>query len=237
MQKLIFISLFIGLIISSLTSCNMFCEKGAGTPSSEIRELTGFDEIELDGMAEVFLEQGTETKVEVEIDSNLQKFVRAEVSGNTLKIYDEKCLEEITKYQIHITVVNLSKLYVDGSVSVIAESMLKLSELYIKTKGSGDIHLGVDVEELETVTDGSGNLKLFGNCIDFEIEIDGAGSVDAYGLQAKTVDAEVDGAGSCKINVSEKFDGDVGGSGKIHYKGNPKKVQTNVSGSGSIKAK
>jgi len=154
-----------------------------------------------------------------------------------LKIYDDKCLEEITKYEIHITIPNLTSLYVDGSVSVRSESLIKSDNLYVKTKGSGDIHIGVDVEDLETVTKGSGNMKLFGRAIDFEIDLDGAGSIDAYGLLAKTVDAQVDGAGTCKINVSEKFYGDVGGSGKIFYKGNPKKVKTDVSGSGSIKAK
>jgi len=237
MRKLFFILSFISFTIIVLTSCNIFCEKGTGNPILVVREVMEFDEIDIDGQARVFLEQGTEAKVEVEIDSNLLEFVKTEVSGMKLKIYDDKCLEEITKYEIHITIPNLTSLYVDGSVSVRSESLIKSDNLYVKTKGSGDIHIGVDVEDLETVTKGSGNMKLFGRAIDFEIDLDGAGSIDAYGLLAKTVDAQVDGAGTCKINVSEKFYGDVGGSGKIFYKGNPKKVKTDVSGSGSIKAK
>lgn len=237
MQKSFFILSFISFTITVLTSCNIFCEKGTGKPTSELREVMEFDEIDIDGQAQVFLEQGNEAKIEVEIDSNLLEYVITEVSGMKLKIYEDKCLEEVTIYEIHITIPNLSKLYVDGSVSVKSESLIKSDNLFIKTKGSGDIHLGVDTEDLETVTKGSGNLKLFGRTINFEIDLDGAGSVDAFGLLAKTVDANVDGAGTCKINVSEKFYGDVDGSGKIYYKGNPKKVQTYVSGSGSIKAK
>ncbi|MEN8120573.1 MAG: head GIN domain-containing protein [Bacteroidota bacterium] len=237
MRKLLFLLSFIGLTATVLSSCNIFCEKGNGSPVSVVRDVMEFDEIDIDGQAVVFLEQGSEAKVEVEIDSNLLEFVKTEVSGMKLKIYDDKCLEEVTKYEIHITVPNLSELYVDGSVSIKSESLIKSDNLYIKTKGSGDIHLGVDSEDLETVTKGSGNLKLFGRTSNFEIDLDGAGSIDAYGLLAKTVDANVDGAGTCKINASEKFYGDVGGSGKIYYKGNPKKVKTDVSGSGSIKAK
>ena len=237
MRKSFFYLLFIPLTITFLNSCNIFCEKGTGKPYVAVREVMEFDEIDIDGQATVFLEQGKEVKVEVEIDSNLLEFVKTEVSGMKLKIYDDKCLEEITKYEIHITMPNLSSLYVDGSVSIKSESLIKTDNLFIKTNGSGDIHFGVDTEDLETVTKGSGNLKLFGRAVNFEIDLDGAGSVDAFGLMAKKVDAEVDGAGTCKINVSEKFFGDVGGSGKIYYKGNPKKVKTNVSGSGSIKAK
>ena len=153
-----------------------------------------FDEIDINGQANVFLEQGAEAKVEVEIDSNLLEFVKTEVSGMKLKIYDDKCLEEVTKYEIHITVPTLSRLYVDGSVSITSESLIKSDKLFIKTVGSGDVHLGVDTEDLETLTKGSGNLKLFGQVVDFEINLDGAGSLDAFGLLAKTVDADVDGA-------------------------------------------
>ncbi len=237
MRKLLFILSFIGLIIITLTSCNIFCEKGTGNTTSELREVLEFDEIDINGQANVFLEQGTKAKVEIQIDSNLLAFVKTEVSGMELKIYDDKCFEEVTKYEIHITVPNLTKLYVNGSVSIESESPIKSDNLYIKTKGSGDIQLGVDTEDLEIVTKGSGNLKLFGRTTDCEIDLDGSGSVDAFGLIAKSVDADVDGAGVCKINASEKFYGNVGGSGKIYYKGNPKKVQTDVSGSGSIKAK
>ncbi len=237
MRKQFLILSFIGVIVTVLTSCNMFCEKGSGNPTSEVREVLEFDEIDINGQASVFLEQGIEAKVEVEIDSNLLEFVKTKVSGMKLKIYDDKCLEEVTKYEIHITVPTLSSLYVDGSVSITSESLIKSDNLFIKTLGSGDVHLGVDTEDLETVTKGSGNLKLFGQTVNFEIDLDGAGSIDAFGLLSKTVDADVDGAGTCKINVSEKFYGDVGGSGKIYYKGNPKKVKTDVSGSGSIKAK
>ncbi len=237
MQKLFFILSLVGLLVTALSSCNMFCEKGTGNPTSVVRELMEFDEIDIDGQAQVFLEQGTELKVEVETDSNLLEFVKTEVSGMKLKIYDDKCLEELTIYEIRITVPNLSSLYVDGSASVISQGLIKSDNLYIKVKGTGDIELGVDTEDLETITKGSGNLKLTGRTVDFEIDLDGAGSIDAFGLLAKTVDADVEGAGTCKINATEKFYGNVGGSGKIFYKGNPKKVKTDVSGSGSIKAK
>ncbi|RLD70326.1 MAG: hypothetical protein DRJ10_20495 [Bacteroidetes bacterium] len=237
MQKSLFILSFISVAIISLSSCNIFCEKGTGNTTSELREVLEFDEIDINGQATVFIEQGPKVKVEVQIDSNLLEFVKTKVSGMELKIYDDKCFEEVSKYEIHITVPKLTKLYVDGSVSIESGSPIKSNNLYIKTKGSGNINIGVDTDDLEIVTKGSGNMKISGRTSDLEIDLDGSGSIDAFGLIAKKVDADVEGAGVCNINASEKFYGNVGGSGKIYYKGNPKKVKTDVSGSGSIKAK
>ncbi len=234
MKKIYF--LFV-LVLLSLNSCNIFCEKGSGNPITEERTVIEFDEIDLDGSANVFLEQGAKPKLSVVVDSNLQQYVITKVSGMRLEVYEDKCLKEFSRYEVHITTPSLTKVYVDGSVKLNSENMIKTDNLYIKVKGSGDVNLGVDAEDLETVAKGSGNIRLSGRASDFDITLDGAGSIDAFSLLAKNVDADVDGAGTCKINVSEKLKGDVGGSGKIYYKGNPKKVQTDVSGSGSIKAK
>lgn len=237
MRKIFFFLAYTALMATVLSSCNMFCEKGTGSLTTEIRDVLEFDEIELDGAAKVFINQGTNVKVEVEIDSNLLEFVKTKVSGMKLKIYDDKCLEEFSKYEIHITVPDLTGLYVSGNVNVKSEGLIKTDNLYLKIKDSGIVHFGVKTDDLEVVTKDSGSINLFGSAENFEIDIDDAGSVDAFGLSAKNVDTDVDDAGICKINVSSKFKGDVSGSGKIFYKGNPKKVKTSTSDSGSIKAK
>jgi len=236
MKKILFIALII-FSIFTISSCNLFCEKGGGDVTKEVRELAKFDKIEIVGQAKVFLKQAKTTSVKVVIDSNLLAYVITEVSGNQLKIYEDKCLEEITRYKIFISTPNITKLYIDGAIQLKGEGKISTKKLQIITKGSGDIKLKLDVDELETETKGSGNLNLKGTADEFEIELKGAGSIDAYGLTSKNVDAEVSGAGTCKIDVRDKFEGSVSGSGKIYYKGNPKKVDTDVSDSGSIEAK
>jgi len=220
-----------------MNSCSMFCKKGTGTVITQERSVAEFDEIEIDGQATVFLEQGATNSVKVKIDSNLVQYIKTEVSGMKLKVKEDKCIEEVTEFEIYITTNQLSKLTVDGAVKVKGETNIKSDKLYIETESSGEVILSLDVDDLETVTKGSGILKLVGRAMNFDVEVEAAGSVDAFGLIAKDADAEVSGAGTCKINVTEKFDGDVSGSGKIFYKGNPKKVKTDASGSGTIQAK
>ncbi|MBN1251836.1 MAG: DUF2807 domain-containing protein [Bacteroidales bacterium] len=236
-MKNILFSSILALLVFTSNSCNLFCEKGKGEVEIETRELTEFDEIDIDGQAKVFINQSNTSYVKVEIDSNLLPFIITEISGMKLKIYEKRCLEEITEFKIYIYTPNITKIYVDGSTELRSVGQIKSENIYLKAKGAGNIKLSLDVDELETLAKGSGNIELKGTANKFEINLDGAGSIGAFDLNAKFVDAEVAGAGTCKISVSDKLDGEVSQSGKIYYKGNPKKVSTNVSGSGSIKAK
>ena len=237
MRKLLFFLAYSSIIITILSSCNVFCEKGTGSPTIESRDVLEFDEIDIDGQAKVFVEQGPKAKVTVEIDSNLLMFVKTKVSGMKLKVYDDKCFEDVSKYEIHITVPDLTGLYVSGSVNLKSEGIIKTDNLYLKIKDAANVQLNVETEDMETVTKDTGILNLYGKAIDLELDVNDAGSVDAFGLISKNVDADVRDNGLCKINVNTKFRGDVRDNGKIFYKGNPKKVKTNSSDSGSIKAK
>lgn len=228
--------ILISFLISMLmVSC--FCETGQGSVTTQDRQLPEYDEIDANGQAEIILDYGNSPSMKIEIDTNLLQYVKTEVSGMKLRISESKCFKNVTTYKIYITTNKLSKLSVDGAVKINGESPIKSEKLKINTNGSGIVQLAVDADKLEINTDGTGELKLLGRALNLDVEIKGAGSVDAFGLQAKNVDAKVDGAGTCKIDVSEEFNGEAGGSGRIYYKGSPKKVNTDVTGSGAIQAK
>jgi hypothetical protein len=234
-QRLILLAAL--FVVLSFNSCSWFCKKGEGNVISKSVQVTDFDEIKIEGQATVFIEQATTPTVKIMIDSNLYQYLDVEVSGMKLKIKERRCMENLTDYKVYITTNRLVELLVDGSVKVTGESTFKSEKIKLLSKSSGEIKLNLDVDELDIHAEGSGMLKLYGRVLDMDINLKGAASLDAFGLQAKNVDAEIDGAGTCKIEVSEKFNAEVGGSGKLYYKGNPKKVNTNVTGSGTIQAK
>jgi hypothetical protein len=225
------------LLLISVNSCTCFCKKGEGNVITKKIQLSEFSEIDIEGQAQVYIEQGISPSIEILIDSNLYQYIKAEVSGKKLKIFENKCIESISDYKVKIIANRFSELDVDGSVKVKSDSLIKFDKLVIQNNGTGDIQLNIDANNLEVETGGSGSLKLIGRALNMDVNIYGAGSLDAYGLQAKEADVKVKDAGSSKIFVSEKFTGDVSGSGNIIYKGNPKKVNTNITGSGTIQSK
>jgi hypothetical protein len=237
MKKIAILSSFLLFLMLVFQSCSMFCEKGRGKIATETRPVAEFNELNIKGQAEVFLVQGLESSVKLSIDSNLLKYIKTEVSGSKLKIYEDKCLEEISEYKIYITAKNLSDLTINGAVKMTADSLFRTDKLVIRTENSGNISLNLDVEDLDVITKGSGLLKLAGRAANFDISLKGAGSIESFLLQAKNTDVDVTGAGTCEISVSEKLSGEVSGSGKLFYKGNPKKVETNNTGTGIIQTK
>jgi len=225
------------LALISVNSCTCFCKKGEGNVISKKTELAAFSGIDIDGQAQVYIEQGNIPSIEISIDSNLYQYIHAEVAGNKLKIYEKKCIESLTDFKVKIITNNFSELLVDGSVKVKSDSLFKLDKLFIRNDGSGDIQMNIDVNDLEIETNASGSVTLIGRALDTELKISGAGSVDAYELQTKNAVVNVSDAGSGKLYVTEKFEGSVSGSGNIKYRGNPKKVNTNITGSGTIQSK
>ena len=67
-----------------------------------------------------------------------------------------------------------------------------------------------------------------------ELAISGSGRFEGLGLQASSYDVDISGSGSAKISVTEAIYSQISGSGSIHYKGNPQKVRSDVSGSGRV---
>jgi len=237
MKKLAIISVIVPFLIVFQSSCSMVCKKGRGKVVTEIRKITDFDELEINGQASVFIIAGIEPSIEVSIDSNLLEYIKTEVSGNKLKVYESRCIKEIADYKIYITVDNLSKLKIKGATKMSCDSMLQVDNILIETENSGDLSLNFDADKIDLLTKGSGSLNLNGRAANIKIELKGAGSISAFGLYAKNVDFDISGAGTCEISVSEKLTGEVSGSGKFYYKGNPKKVQTNNTGTGIIQTK
>jgi len=236
MKRLRYLPVSIFLIIVSSVFWACFCKKGEGKIITEIRTITDFNEIVLDGQAQVYIRQDTFISLKVVTDSNLLANIKTEISGRKLKIYDSRCLKNVTEYKIFLTFKDISEIKVEGSVKLKSDSVIKAENLYISDKSAGEVDLRVDTDELDVETGGSGLLKLSGRALDFELDVDEAGSVEAYALQAKNVDANIYGAGSCKITVSERLNGNIEGSGKIFYKGNPKKVKADISGTGKMVA-
>ncbi len=63
------------------------------------------------------------------------------------------------------------------------------------------------------------------------------GDIDAYDLSSNDADIRISGSGEIKISVKENLIARISGSGNIYYKGDPKKQDIKVSGSGNVSSK
>jgi hypothetical protein len=105
----------------------------------------------------------------------------------------------------------------------------------VTLNGSGDVRIeDLDVELIEVRITGSGNLDvLSGETEAQNITIAGSGDYDARHVESIEADVRVTGSGSTTIQVSERLEATILGSGDVHYVGHPT-VTHSATGSGDV---
>ena len=211
---------------------------GNGKMTTKKVKTADYDKIMVSGFFDVELVSGNEGDITIEGEENLLEYIKTEVDGNTLKVYTEKGkrLHVSSGKKIVVTVPfnSLDEVSLSGSGDINSKNTIKSTKFATTLTGSGNVNLDVDANNLTANLTGSGNLTIKGSASALQCKITGSGDFDAYGCKSSTVDATVSGSGNCKVTCNEGLTARISGSGDINYRGEPKKKDTKVSGSGSI---
>jgi Putative auto-transporter adhesin, head GIN domain len=183
--------------------------------TSESRNVSGFEEVELQGVGNLSIQQTDTESLTVEAEEDLLPKVRTEVVDNRLIIGPKPNTSVLTTEPINyrLTVKDLSALEMSGSGSVDAE--------------------GISTDELAVTITGAGDVKINGKANSQQVAILGSGDYRAEDLESKEVKVDVGGSGSAIVNVSDELNAEVSGIGSVEYKGDPT-VNQFVSGAGRV---
>ncbi len=211
------------------------------TFSQEKLDLPTFERIHMGVAGEVNLRQGNTTEVTIEasekVKENLDIYVRGDklYITNKNKNWNWKNWNNNDDLVVNITIQKLEAIKVSSSGRVRGKGTIKANDLELSVSGSGRIFLDTEADELESSISGSGRIEIEGSSSYNDVSISGSGRYLAENLEAEEYYVSISGSGNCKINVSKKIDARVSGSGRIYYKGDPDKINSKVSGSGSVK--
>lgn len=102
--------------------------------------------------------------------------------------------------------------------------------------GSGKVNLSMNIaEQADFGISGSGKIEANGTANSVKTSISGSGKVLAANLETNRCDIRISGSGDVEINVKNEIDATISGSGSVRYKGNPNKVNSHATGSGSLR--
>lgn len=102
--------------------------------------------------------------------------------------------------------------------------------------GSGKVNLALKIaEDADFGISGSGKIEASGTAANVKATISGSGKVLAANLETNGCDVRISGSGDVQINVKERIDANITGSGSVSYRGNPSKINSHSSGSGSVR--
>ncbi len=213
--------------------------KGNGNITAITRNTSDYDGIQCAGPFDYILVSGTEGNIKIEGEENLLEYIVTEVKNNNLivKVKNNVNLKTSMKKGIKVTIPfkDITSISLTGSGDLWNEDLITSDNLEVKLTGSGDIVLKSDTNYIKGSITGSGDLTLNGNTNNLNAEISGSGDIHGFELISKNTEVSITGSGNAKVFCSENFKAKITGSGDITYKGNPKKEDTKVSGSGSIK--
>lgn len=188
---------------------------GSSNVTSESRNVSGFEEVEFEGVGYLFIRQTGSESLTVEAEEDILSKIRTEVENDRLIIGPKPNTDLHTTKPINYT--------------------LNVKDLHgLKLSGSGDVDAqGIDTDKLAITISGAGTLKTSGRADSQDISIGGVGNYQAEDLESKEVNIDIKGAGSAIVNVSDELDAKVSGSGSVEYIGDPT-VDQDVSGVGQV---
>jgi hypothetical protein len=188
--------------------------RGSGDIVTEVREVSGFSEVQIEGSGDVIVDVGESESLTIEADDNLLELITTSVSGSRLEIEFDEPLRPSEAIVYRIGVIEFDAVTVAGSADVVAPS-LACDTFSVSVAGSGSFDLG-------------------GTCDALDVSIAGSGDVDASDLAVARADVSITGSGDVVVNATDALDVSIAGSGEVEYFGDPA-IEIDISGSGDVR--
>ena len=201
-------------VVTVVAGCSHPGIKGNGVIKTEDRSISDFSKVVVSGAYKIKWSSG-KPRFNVSTDENLLPLIKTIVSGKTLQIDSVEDLAPTKSTAIILCSASLAAMQLSGGHSFKA-SQLSGHDLKIESSGAWDISIDGSITKLEA------NLA-------------GASELDAKSLQTQTARLSLLGASDARVTVSDTLKVSVIGAGSVAYSGNPKSVETNIIGAGSIR--
>ncbi|MDX2188799.1 MAG: head GIN domain-containing protein [Bacteroidota bacterium] len=212
--------------------------KPSGKITFENRPVQEFEDIDLDGMFNVFLSQSDTASVRVETDENLQQLIVVESKDAKLKVYDK---DESKKYKhivmnVYIKAPDIQKLKVDLFESKLTcTGVLKVTDFELNNVSSGLVYLNINATEFKANFNAFGDMILEGNAETAKFVCSGSGNVNGKKFTAGLFDIDYSGSGNVEVAEIKEISLKSTGNGDIFYKGQPEIRKMEVTGLGRVK--
>jgi len=231
--KLTILALVAGFAISGLSSCVFNCIHGSGHQVSEDRKVGEFSRISISGGYKVILKQDSSFSIKITGDDNLMKYIKTNLEGDKLRIYNKKNFCNSGQIVVNIGVKNLEQIKASGAVEVESDGKLVTKDLNIDLSGATKVTLDLNAANVTTSGSGATELNLKGQATSHNIDISGVGHVYALDFIVGSCDIESSGAGHCEVNVLNNLNVHSSGASEVKYKGHPS-ISNDKSGASSI---
>jgi hypothetical protein len=181
---------------------------------TETRTVNPFHSISSEIVGDIYITEAAEQLLSIVTHENILGITETTVSGGTLEITLDGCVEEMDRFDVFISIPEIKSISFTGVGNIIAANDWITNTLDISFTGVG-------------------NTNLRGTSNDLSIELTGVGDVNAFNMSALKSDISISGVGDVRITAIDQLDVTISGTGDVYYKGNPV-INSSISGTGSV---
>lgn len=230
------------LIITSaliLSSCTFnLGTKGNGNIVSQERAISeSFNKISANSGIDVYLTKGTDARIIVETDENLQQFIETEVKNGKLEITTSKKIGWSKAKKVYVTFIDLNEIQAASGASIVSNSLIKSENLSLNSSSGGELEIEVFSKALVAQTSSGSEIKVRGKSSSFSANASSGSEIDAKELQTIEAKVQASSGADIKLQVRDKLTAQASSGAEIQYYGNPLSVDANKSSSGSVNKK
>ncbi len=216
--------------------------RGGSEVVSETRPLPAFSRLDVDGLAEVALVQGTTEAITIEAPAKQLPKLRTAVHDGTLTVVNGDSRGFFLGLfgggahpaKVTVTFRTLDTVRASGAVKLEANG-LETDTLNVAASGAASLAIaGLDAKELSVAGSGAMKAEISGRVGDQKVSISGAGDYRAANLVSDNARVSVSGAGKVFVNAARTLDVRISGAGSVDYLGNPQ-VREEISGAGRVR--
>ncbi len=210
--------------------------EGSGNVIRESREVSGFTEVALTGIGNLTIRQTGSESLTIEAEDNIIPELTTEVENGrlTLGVEPDTDLRPTEPINYELTVKDLNALQTLGAGEISAANV-EAANLEIASSGSGETSVAnVEANNLKVTSSGSGEVETAGRVDSQAVDISGSGRYQAEDLESQEAKVDVNGAGEATVNVTDKLNVRITGSGSVEYVGDPT-ISQQILGSGELR--
>ncbi|MFA7272846.1 MAG: head GIN domain-containing protein [Crocinitomicaceae bacterium] len=205
--------------------------------SSQIREVGHFTKVMVGSSFSIFITQGDQESVRLEVDERYIDLVITEVKNNELniKFKNGSHIKNADKVEVHIMMKTIEEFHFSGAIHAKSMNTLNADKLKIDCSGAAEIDFDLNCDELNVISSGAAEMNLKGKSNRFDLNGSGASDIDADDFVVENSKMTISGASEIKCHVTGDLQISTSGASDVEYKGNPKTVDINSSGASKVK--
>lgn len=228
-NKFSLLTLLLPLVLM-MNACNNECKSGSGIQTTENRNIGEFSKVELGGNFKLIITQNSSSAMKITADDNVINEIKTRISGDVLeiKLGDKFC--DIGDITIELSSKQWQGIDASGSTDIVSENQINTENFELNLSGSSTVDLNLVAGLIQTNSSGNSVINLKGQARKHDADLSGATELNAFDFVVSDYIIESSGSSNCTINVLNNLEVKTSGSSKILYRGNPKNISNDKSG-------